>query len=178
MIEVPAFGPLPVWIALACTATLFAHAAIAKAFDLAQFEQHLAAYGVPSGLQPLLARAVPALEAAAALLLVTPWRGPGAALAASLLLLYGAAMAWALARGWALDCGCGGEPLPVSWALVVRNALLAALALVAGSPIADRAAGAADFFVIAAALLLATLLYAAWHQVLRSHAHRTRLGRT
>jgi uncharacterized membrane protein YphA (DoxX/SURF4 family) len=162
--------PLLVWIALACTATLFAHAAIAKAMDLALFEQHLAAFGVPQTLLGIAARAVPAAEAFAALLMFTPWRTAGAALAASLLLLYGALMASHVARGRTPDCGCGGEPLPVSWVLVLRNAALAAVAALAAAPMAARAMGSSDFFVVVAALLLATLLYAALHQVLRHRA--------
>jgi hypothetical protein len=71
------------------------------------------------------------------------------------------------------DCGCGGEPLPLSWALVVRNAGLAVLALLAGAPMAPRPLSLADFLVIAAALVLATLLHAALHQMLR---HRARLS--
>ena len=82
-----------------------------------------------------------------------------------LLLLYGAVMALHAARGRSVDCGCGGEPLPVSWALVARNALLALLAGLAALPMAGRSLGAGDFLVVAAALLLATLLHAALHQV-------------
>jgi hypothetical protein len=165
--------PLLAWIAVACTATLFAHAAVAKAADFALFEQHLAAFGVPQALLPGAARLVPAAELGAALLLLTPWRAAGAALAALLLLSYAAAMALHLARGRSLDCGCGGEPLPVSWALVARNVLLAALALAAAAPMAARAMALGDFLVVAAALLLATLLYAALHQVLRHRAGAT-----
>jgi hypothetical protein len=138
--------PLLVWIAVACTATLFAHGGIAKLGDRALFEQHLAAYGVPPALTGALA-----------------W----------LLLLYAAAMAWHRKQGHALDCGCGGEPLPLSWALVLRNLVLAALALAAAAPMAARALGLADFLVIAAALVLGTLLHAALHQMLR---HRARLS--
>jgi len=165
--------PLLVWIALACTATLFAHAAIAKVMDLALFEQHLAALGVPHAGLGAASRAVPAAEALAALLLFTPWRAAGAALAAALLLLYGAVMALQVARGRTPDCGCGGEPLPVSWALVARNGALAVVAAVAAAPMAARAMGVGDFLVVAAALLLACLLYAALHQVLRHRAVRS-----
>lgn len=162
--------PLLAWLAAAGLATLLAHAALAKAGDLALFEQHLAAFGVAEALLAPLARLLPAAEALAALLLLTPWRSAGAALAALLLLSYAAAMAWPLARGHHPDCGCGGEPLPVSWVLVARNALLAALGLVAAAPLQPRAMSLADFLVVAAALLLATLLYAALHQVLRHRA--------
>jgi hypothetical protein len=168
-----ALDPLLVWIAVACTATLLAHAALAKLADRSLFQQHLAAYGMPMALLPLLGGLLPLAEATAALALLTPWRSAGAALAAALLLLYAAAMAWHRARGRRLDCGCGGEPLPLSWALVLRNLALAALALAAGAPMHARALSLGDFAVIAAALLLATLLHAALHQTLR---HRARLS--
>lgn len=163
--------PLIVWIAVAGLATLFAQAAVAKGADLPLFEQHLAAYGVPAPLLTVATRALPALEGAAALLLLlAPTRAAGAALAGALLLAYAAAMAWHRRAGHALDCGCGGEPLPLSWALVARNAVLALLAAVAAAPMAPRALGAGDFAVIAAAVVLGTLLYAALHQVLRHRA--------
>jgi Methylamine utilisation protein MauE len=161
------FDPLPVWIAVALIATLLAHAALAKFADLALFEQHLAAYRVPQALRPFALRALPALELGIAALLLSPWRAVGAALAGALLCAYGAAMAWHRLQGHALDCGCGGEPLPVSWPLVVRNALLALLALAAAGAMTARAMGLADFAVVAASVVLATLLYAAFHQVLR-----------
>jgi uncharacterized membrane protein YphA (DoxX/SURF4 family) len=169
----PTLDPLVVWIAAACTATLFAHAALTKAADLGLFEQHLAAFGVPPALLGVAARALPALESVAALLLLTPWRAVGAALAALLLLAYAAAMALHLAQGRTPDCGCGGEPLPVSWALVARNGALALLAGAAAAPMSPRAAGLGDFLVVAAALLLATLIHAALHQVLRHRAGQT-----
>lgn len=170
--------PLIAWIAIACIATLFAHAALAKFTDAALTEQQLHAYGVPMGLLPLVGKALPAAEALAAVLLLTPWRTAGAALAVALLLLYAGAMAWQRLQGRTPDCGCGGAPLPVSWALVVRNALLAALAIVAAAPMAPRAMALADFLVVVAALLLATLLYAALHQLLRHHRSPNTLRRT
>lgn len=163
------FDPLPVWIAAAVTAMLFAHAALAKAGDLPLLEQHLAVYGVPPVLLPAAARLLPALEGLVAVLLLTPLRTPGAVLAAVLLLAYGAAMGVHRWHGHALDCGCGGEPLPVSWALVARNGVLAAVAAVAAAPVAARPMGYADFAVVVAAVTLATLLYAAFNQLLRHH---------
>jgi hypothetical protein len=165
-----AVDPLLLWIARAAVAVLLAHAALAKLGDRPLFEQHLAAYKVPHNLLPALAWLLPLLEGAAAVLLLTPWRETGALLAAALLALYAAAMAQARAQGRELDCGCGGEPLPVSWALVARNAVLVALALFAAAPAAARALGWQDFLVVAAAVLLATLLYAALNQVLRHQA--------
>lgn len=176
-----AFDPLPVWIARACIATLFAQAALVKFGDPALLEQHTAAYGVPGVLQPAATRALPVIEGVAAALLLTPWHAAGAALAITLLLGYGAAMAWHRALARALDCGCGGEPLAVSWVLVARNAALAVLAALAGMPAAARAMAWADFMVVAASVLLSTLLYAALHQVLRHRSGlqaQTRLRRT
>jgi Methylamine utilisation protein MauE len=167
MTEALLADPLAGWIASAWLAVLFAHAAVAKWGDLALFEQHLAAYHLPDGLRALLLRVLPLLELATAAALLSPWRVAGAALAATLLLAYGAAMAWHLAQGLALDCGCGGEPLPVSWALVARNAALAALALPAAAPHAERALGLGDFAVVAASVPLAALLYAAFNELLR-----------
>jgi Methylamine utilisation protein MauE len=166
------FDPLIVWIAVACIATLFAHGAVTKALDAPLLEQHLAAYGVPFAALGVAARVLPLLEGVAAVLLLTPWRATGALLAAALLLLFAAAMGFHRARGHALDCGCGGEPLPVSWSLVARNGLLAALCIVAAATMSARTMSLADFFVVAGALLVACLLYAALHQVLRHRVPR------
>jgi Methylamine utilisation protein MauE len=165
-----AIDPLPAWIAAAWIATLFAHAALAKFTDLALFEQHLSAYRVPDAGLTAVSRSIPALELAAAILLLSPWRSAGAWLAATLLLAYGAAMAWHRWHGHELDCGCGGEPLPVSWALVARNAGLAGLALLPAWALTDRPLAWADFAVVAAAVPLGTLLYAALNQILRHQA--------
>lgn len=170
MITDLSLDPLPIWIAAALVATLFAHAALAKFADMALLEQHLWVYGVPQRLLPAATRLLPLAEALAALLLLTPWRAAGAALAALLLLAYAAAMAYHRWHRHALDCGCGGEPLAVSWALVARNLGLAALALLAAWPLVERPLGLGDFAVLAAAVLLAALLYAAFHQVLRHQA--------
>lgn len=159
--------PLPIWIAAALTAVLFAHAALAKFADLALLQQHLFTYGVPYRALGVAASLLPTIELAAAALTLTPLRPLGAAFAAALLLCYAAAMAWHCTRGHRLDCGCGGDALQVSWALVARNLLLAALAAVATLPPAPRAMPLADFAVVAAAVMLGVVLYAAFNQVLR-----------
>ena len=166
-----AIDPLLVLIAASWTAALLLPAAVAKLGDRSMFHQHLAAYRVPEPLQPALVWLLPLAEAAAALGLVTPWRAAAGVLAAALLLLYGAAMAWHLLNakgGRVLDCGCGGAPLPLSGALVARNAVLTAVAVAAALPSTGRPVDAADMAVAAAALLLGALLMAAFSQVLRS----------
>jgi len=173
MVVAPPVDPLAAWIAAALIAALFAHAAIAKLADRARLEHHLAAYGVPQAAVAALAWALPLLEGVTAGLVLTPWRPVGAVAAAALLLAYAAVMAWQRAHGRVLDCGCGGAPLAVSWALVARNVLLAALAGLAAAPPAPRALGLADFIVVVAAVMLATLLHAACNEVLR-HGQRAR----
>ncbi len=174
MTPIDPFGTL---LATAATAALLLHAAGAKVADAMAWRQHLAAYGVPAALQPLLTWVLPGLEAGLALGLMTAWRPAAAIGAAGLLLAYGAAMAWHLARGHRLDCGCGTAPIAISGWLVLRDAVLAALAAVSAWPTLPRALSLADFAVAAAVLVLATLLYAACHQVLRHHpATRDRVG--
>jgi hypothetical protein len=89
-----------------------------------------------------------------------------------LLLLYAGAMAWHRAADRRLDCGCGGEPLPLSWALVVRNGLLVLVCVPAGAAMVERPLRWADQAVVLGAVLLGALLWAAFHQVLRQ-LHRT-----
>jgi hypothetical protein len=176
--------PLLPWVASAWLAALLAHAALAKLADRSLFLQHLGAYRLPEASLQALQWSLPLAELAAAVLLLLPaGREAGALLAAGLLLAYGAGMAVHLRSGRAqaggLDCGCGGEPLPVSWALVARNTLLASLAALAGAPVAERVSGPlglADFAVVAASLPLAALLYAAFNQLLR-HQVGARLRR-
>jgi hypothetical protein len=88
-------------------------------------------------------------------------------LGTALLLAYAAAMAWHRARGHTLDCGCGGESLPVSWALVSRNLVLVSISALALAPANPRSMGLGDFAVVVGAVLLGAVLYAGLNQVLR-----------
>lgn len=159
--------PLLIWIPSAWLAAMFAHAALSKLLDPHQFLQHLGAYRLPDAWLPWLHRALPLAEAATAGLLLSPWRPLGALMAAGLLSVYALAMGAHLRAGRRLDCGCGGEPLPLSWMLVARNLGLVALCGWICQPMSDRTLGLADHAVTAAALLLGCLLWAAFHQVLR-----------
>jgi len=82
---------------------------------------------------------LPLLEMGVGLLLLSALALPWTLLAAALLLtLFAAAMAINLRRGRAhIDCGCGQSFLKqtLSWSLVVRNAVLAALLLPSLAPI-------------------------------------------
>lgn len=131
----------------------------------------------------ILSWLVPAVEAtlaAAWLFFLAPAVVAGAAMATSLLLAaYATAIAINLRRDRAyISCGCGFAPgieeQPLSWALVVRNLLLIALALVALLPQAQRSLGLADHAVLVLALLVTALLYSAVTQLLRNRtAHRS-----
>jgi len=129
--------------ACAFVALLFVRAALHKMGDAARFEGVLADYGlVPDVALRAATRAVPALElACAAALALGPARAFGAWAGVALLMGYAGAMGLNLMRGRTeIDCGCGGAPEPLSWALVARNLLLSAAlvpaALGAAAPLA------------------------------------------
>lgn len=163
----------PVWsLALrAGLALLLAGAALAKLRDLRAFAAALAGYRLlPAALAGPAAVAFAAAELALALALWLPvLRAPAALGAALLLSLYGVAIALNLARGRRdIDCGCGG-PLgrqTLSEALVLRNALLAAAAVVAALPAAPRALAWLDLWTLAAALASLAALYLAANALL------------
>lgn len=169
-----ALDPVFVAVLVGGYTLLFLPAAVHKWRDLAVFEAVLAAYRLlPRGALPVAARAVPLLEAAAALGL---WGAATRPLAVGtvevLLLAYALAIGVNLARGRTdLDCGCTGplERRPVAAWMVWRNGGLALAALPLLWPSAARPLVALDVFSVAAALLTVALLWLAsdrlWGQV-------------
>jgi len=144
-------------------ALLFVRAALHKLGDRYRFQGILADYGLlPEGTLTVAAFAVPVIELATAVLLIMPTVRPvGAALAGTLLTVYAIAMALSLIRGqYLMDCGCGGAPEPISWMLVARNALLAALIAPTALGLVEPAAP--SLALDAAALGMATLLLLLW----------------
>ena len=134
--------PIFAWVARLVLAGVFASAALHKWRDLSAFEAALAAHRlVPEAVVPALARAFAAAETAVAASLLVPESAAGAGCAAAALLaLYSAAIAINLARGRReIDCGCSARPRPLSRGLLVRNAALAAAALLAALPATGRA---------------------------------------
>src|SRR5439155_1227195 len=92
-------------------ALLFSVAAGHQLQDLGRFRATLVEYRLlPAGLVPLAAALVVAVEVAAAGALLVPGaRAAGLVSAATLLVVYGAAVAINLARGRRdIDCGCAG----------------------------------------------------------------------
>ena len=162
-------------------AGVFAIAAVHKVKNHLEFRGILDQYRImPPPLVPLAAPLVVALECAVCLMLVVPpWRWLGGALAAGLLLLYGAAIALNLyGRGrTAMDCGCGGEATPLSAWLLLRNGLLALLACAPWLAAPTAAAGGWAGSVLAALLTaLLWLGYAAGNQLLANQGRTPELG--
>ncbi len=114
-------------------AALLAAAGIGKLRDRRRFDGTVLDYRLlPPRLALRLAAPLPWVELALGVGLLAGVRQAGQA-AALLFGIYGAAMAVNLARGRRLiDCGCGDEPQRLNGWLVLRNALLAAAALLAG----------------------------------------------
>jgi hypothetical protein len=101
---------------------------------------------------------------------VIPFTARAAMVAAAVLLLvYAAAIGINLARGRRdIDCGCMGpanRQLLSGW-LLLRNGLLAAIALIGAAIPGTRELHAADFALIGLALLGAAALYGAMNQLM------------
>jgi uncharacterized membrane protein len=132
---------LPDWICDGLAwfiAWLFALAACHKFAALDYYRQLVARYVGMAGVRVAWVWLLGVLEISIALsILLSLQRSVGLAGAAVVLLAYAALMAGQLLRGTAdFPCGCAGpnSALGVSWVLVVRNAVCAALALLAMHP--------------------------------------------
>lgn len=150
-----------------CLALVLWPAAWHKLRHPVEFEQHLQAYRLlPERALPI-GRVLPWLEWLAGGLLVAGPRPWGALLAGALLSVYAWAMAINLWRGRVLDCGCGGEPQPLSWGLVARNLLMIAMALAAAWPATTRSWQWTEGLLLALGVVAWLAMLAAVNQVLR-----------
>lgn len=143
-------------------AAVFAVAAVAKLRQPTATSSSFAALGLPAA--GLLAYAVPAVEAALAVALVVA-PAPAAWAGLVLLAVFTLVLARAIARGTDAPCACFGSARrarePVSGVELVRNAMLAALAIVAtGAPTGDTGVPSLP------ALVIVTLAVAAGRLVL------------
>lgn len=149
-------------------AALFALAAIAKLRDVAATRRAVTEFGLPAAAAAPAAWALPALELAAAGLLVPAATAPaGALLALALLLLFVIAIALALSRGRRPECNCFGavHSEPAGPLTLARNLALAALAaLLAAAGPGESLAGlqGATVAAVAASLGGAVLLGLVW----------------
>jgi hypothetical protein len=116
-------------IATGLVCLVLARALLHKLTARAEFAASLAGYHILPARWSAAATALIALLEAIAIIAITlpTWRQQGAVLAATLFVVYSAAMAVNLLRGRdQIDCGCGGAGQPLSWFLVGRNLLLVA----------------------------------------------------
>jgi hypothetical protein len=163
--------PVVVLIARLAIGALFLVGALQKLRSSGRFVRALADYRLlPAPLLLPAAWAVPALEAAI---------GVGALAQCALacraglvvLVVYGCAIAINLVRGRSgFDCGCSGDRLPASWALVARNATLAAVAWIALAPASPRALSPIVVVIVAGGVLACAIAYAGFNAVLAARA--------
>lgn len=163
--------PTVVWTARLVLAAVFAMAAFAKLRALDEFAGVVHNYRVlPEWLVCPVAYGLPPFEVAIAFgLLIEPTRAFAAGAAAVLLAVFALAMAANLARRRVeIDCGCFASSLKqrISWALVGRNLVLIGLAALAvPTAAAARALTWLDAVTVAAASIVAILLYVAFTQL-------------
>lgn len=163
----------------AAFALLFAVAVAHKLRHAAEFERTIGGYLRGVGLatsaagKPLLVVVI-ALEAFVVVACLTPSMAVVGGLAAGgTLLLYAVAIGVNLLRGnTRIDCGCGWGPsrTTIRPALVVRNVLLAILALAFALPTDVREFAVIDVISVGFATLTFALLYAAGNQLLADRA--------
>lgn len=174
MLGLPAIDPLLVVTAAGFTALLLARAALHKAGDFLAFTGTLSDYRVlPEwALSPATVLLIVTEGAIAAGLLWSGTRPMAALAAAALLAFYAAMMAFPLSQGRTeISCGCGGPTDHLSASLLVRNALLAAIALVAAAPVADRALSWFDMVSLPLAVITLWFILEAAEQALQNAAY-------
>jgi hypothetical protein len=141
-----------------------------------RFNASMAAYRlIPDALVGPAAGLLIAAEALTVVLLVVSHWLAGAS-AALLLSLYALAIVVSVLRGRThIDCGCGDEPTPVSWTLVLRNVCLIGLAVFSAQL---QAAGALDsgaaWLAGAVSLALALVGFGIYQAVEQLFANRGR----
>jgi hypothetical protein len=166
-----AVDPVFPLLAIASLALLFGSAALAKLRDRTRFAAVLEAYDVlPVSIAKVLAVVLPFIELAVAMgLFVTQFRSVAAGAAGTLLLIYGAGIAWNLARGRRdIDCGCEGfgQRRPIAPWMLFRNALLIVVAALAGAVPTARPVVLTDVLTIAGGLAVFVLVYFAADRLL------------
>ncbi len=151
-----------------------------KLRDPAVFEASVELYRLlPERLVPLFARLFPLLEAMAGVALLFEASRPiGFALGLAVLGTATLGVAINVLRGHTeIDCGCGGAEghTRLSWALVVRNAVLLVLLAAGAQAGAERGLVWIDYLSVAGGTLVLLALYAAANQLLANHPNLAQL---
>lgn len=166
--------PLVISVSLAL---MFFMAARHKFSSRPRFQAQLAAYKlVPEPLLPVTARTLPWLEMSLVFLLLIPaTRIFAASLAASLLVIYAAAMGINIMRGRSeIDCGCGDKPQTLSLWLLVRNAVLASAALLLVVPVTGRGLYLTDVIFLIVLTAVFAMTYLMVEQLVRNQSGLTK----
>jgi hypothetical protein len=167
-----AIDPVVSLILRAAVALLFGWSAVEKLRDVNRFREAVEGYALlpPLWVVPAGAALI-AVEIGVAAGVWLPRVGSVAAIAAAaLLIVYAGAIGVNLVRGRRdIDCGCGGPAgrQTISAALVVRNVVLGAAAVVAALPTAPRGLHWVDWFTAVTGVAAAALLYVAADELLR-----------
>ncbi|MBK6632778.1 MAG: methylamine utilization protein MauE [Betaproteobacteria bacterium] len=174
MVPAPMLDPTLPYMCAATLAIIFIGGAWQKLSDRDAFAMAVEQYRlVPESWTGAIAWGLPLSELmAGGLMLVTAARTWGVLLVLVLLLAVTAAVAVNLLRGRShIDCGCGGPEggQHLSWGLVVRNLLLAVMALAAVAAESSRKLVWLDGLTVAAGTLGLYGLYAAANQLMANH---------
>jgi hypothetical protein len=147
------------YLAAVVLAIVFLVGAVSKFRDIRPVGRTLRAGGIPASR--VVAASIPLFEiATAALLLVRPTVGAVVALAS--LTLFTAFLLSLLIRNIDVSCGCfGGNDESVSYIDVVRNAMLATLAILATSCHAPTAFGLNDLVLVSTTSALGLVVLSA-----------------
>lgn len=155
-------------------ALVFARSAAHKLAEFSFFSATLGEYRLLPALfvRPAAISLAIAEALAIALLIIPETRTVGGGLAAALLALYATAMSINLRRGrYRIDCGCGGPGQMISWALVLRNTALTAVALFVSLHTGSFETIPAGTAVAFAGVLLCWLLLAIFDQIIGNRSH-------
>jgi hypothetical protein len=166
--------PLLAVAAAGFIALILARAAAHKMSEFVAFTGTLSDYRMlPERLLAPAAMLLIGVETAIAAGLLWSGTRPFAGIAAAaLLLLYAAVMAVPLSQGRTeISCGCGGPTDHLSPALLVRNGVLAALALVAAAPVSDRALSWLDVLSLPFAVVGMWFILETAEQALQNEAY-------
>jgi Methylamine utilisation protein MauE len=156
-------------------ALLFTQAAWGKLRFFSQFQQILHSYQLfPAVSIAITAGVITGLEIITALSLSMPsLRSQGALMAALLLTCYAMGMGINLLRHRRqLDCGChlhAGQSQPITWFLVGRNLIVAAVTLTLLLPQLERTLTAYDFSIILLGTGVCALLYSIVDGLIGNH---------
>jgi hypothetical protein len=148
-------------------AMLLSKAALHKLFNFAEFRGFVADYALmPRPWVPLAAAAILGSELGAVLMLALPfWRTVGLGVTIGLLGIYAVAMGINLWRGRnQLECGCGSLPQPLRTSLIVRNGVLATLAVLPLQGGLPQALSSQDMLIVLGSSLFLFVLYLLWEQ--------------